>query len=135
MEKTHDTLVDLHAGTPLWFTALAWLLPAGLLGQFLTAGLGLFLDPALIGAHAAIGTALSLPLVALLAGSLLVRRLRGFAWWTGLATVLYSIQVALAAGGSAVPLSLHPANGALLLCASLVLAAKVERRRARPSTA
>lgn len=43
--------------------------------------------------------------------------------------VLYLIQIALAAKVDPLPLSLYPFNGALLLTASLVLLAKVERRR------
>jgi hypothetical protein len=42
---------------------------------------------------------------------------------------LYVAQVALGAADAALPLSLHPLNGALLLAASLVLLARVERGR------
>lgn len=131
MQKTHDTFADLHLGTPGWFTLLARLLPLGLFAQFASAGLGLFLNPDLVGFHASVGFALSLPVAGLLAGALAVKRLRGFGWWAGLAFLLYLGQVALAATGAPLPLSLHPANAALLLTASLVLLAKVERRRAR----
>ncbi|TKT75326.1 DUF6220 domain-containing protein [Aquamicrobium sp. LC103] len=133
MEKKHDTLTDLHLGTPVWFTLLAWVLPIGIFAQFLSAGLGLFLDPNLLGLHGGSGIALSLPAILLPAGTLLVRRLRGFGWWTTIVLALYLVQVALAAGAAPVPLSLHPANGALLLAASLVLLAKVERRRSQTS--
>jgi Na+/proline symporter len=131
MEKTHDTFADLHPGTPGWFTMLARLLPIGLFAQFASAGLGLFLNPDLVGLHASMGFMLSLPATGLLAGALFVRRLRGFGWWAGLVFALYVAQVSLAATGAPLPLSLHPANAALLLTASLVLLAKVERRRAQ----
>jgi len=131
MEKQHDTFVDLHLGTPLWFTFLARLLPVLLFAQFVTAGLGLFFDAQLIGLHMTLGFVLALPPLGLLAGSLMVRRLRGFGWWAGVVFLLYLVQVALAAGGNPLPMSLHSANGALLLAASLVLLFKVERRRAQ----
>lgn len=128
MDKTHDTFTDLPRGTPGWFTLSARLLPLGLLAQFLSAGTALFHDGALWGLHGAVGGALSLPVFALLGGALLLQRLNGFGWWAGLTTLLYLGQIALVA---APMLSLHPMNGALLLTASLVLLAKVERRRAQ----
>lgn len=130
MHILHDTLADLDRGTPLWFTASAYALPAGLLGQFLLAGLALFSNGEMWGLHAAVGGLLSVPALALLGGSLALPRLRGFGWWAGLIVLLYGIQVALAAGSVPAALSLHPFNGALLLSSSLILLAKVERRRA-----
>ncbi|MBX9452466.1 MAG: hypothetical protein KL801_11615 [Mesorhizobium sp.] len=135
MDNTHDTFADLNLGTPGWFTVLAWLMPLGLFAQFASAGLGLFLNPDLIGLHASMGFTLSLPTAGLLAGALVVRRLRSFGWWAGLVVALYIAQVSLAATGAPLPLSLHPANAALLLTASLVLLAKVERRRAQHKSA
>ncbi|MGX9963421.1 DUF6220 domain-containing protein [Roseomonas sp. F4] len=128
MERVHDTPLDLAAGTPGWFTLAARLLPAGLLGQFLLAGLALFGPAPGWGAHAALGLTLLLPVAALLAGALAGRHLRGFRWWAWLVALLYMAQVALGAAGQGLPLALHPFNGALLLVASLVLLAKVERR-------
>ena len=132
MEKTHDTFTDLGAGTPLWFSLAARALPVGILAQFLSAGAALFRDGGLWGLHAALGGVLSLPALALIGGALFLRRLNGFGWWVGLTFALYLTQVALAAGANPLPLSLHPFNGALLLTASLILLAKVERRRAQP---
>ncbi|WP_411839030.1 hypothetical protein [Paracoccus sp. ME4] len=43
--------------------------------------------------------------------------------------ILYLLQVVLAARSGPAMLSLHPLNGALLLSASLVPAARVDRRR------
>lgn len=128
----HDTFVDLKRGTPGWFTWSARILPVGLLAQFLSAGVALFQDSSLWGLHAVAGGALSLPAAALVGGALFVGTLRGFGWWTGLIFLLYLVQVVLAAGSASLPLSFHPLNGALLLSASLVLLAKVERRRAKP---
>ena len=130
MEKLHDTLVDLDQGTPTWFSASARLLPLALLAQFLSAGLALFPAADLWGLHAAVGMVIGLPVLALAGGAIAVARLRGFGWWAGIVLVLYSVQVALAAGADPLLLGLHPLNGALLLAASLVLLAKVERRRA-----
>jgi hypothetical protein len=132
MEKTHDTFTDLAAGTPLWFTLSARVLPPGLLAQFLSAGTALFRDGEMWRLHEAVGWSLSLPALALVGGALLLRRLRGFGWWAGLTCALYLTQVALAAEENLLPLSFHPFNGALLLTASLILLAKVERRRGQP---
>ncbi|WP_295810827.1 DUF6220 domain-containing protein [uncultured Nitratireductor sp.] len=132
--KIHDTFIDLERGTPGWFTWSARLLPAGLLAQFLSAGTALFQDGALWGVHAGFGGVLAIPALVLVGGALSVSRLRGFGWWAGLVFLLYLVQVVLAAGSKPLPLSFHPFNGALLLTASLVLLAKVERRRAQPVT-
>jgi len=129
MERVHDTLRDLGQGTPGGFVLAARALPLGLLGQFLLAGQALFRDGEVWGAHAALGAALGLPVLVLLGGALLVGRLRGFAWWAAAVALLFGVQVGLGAAGDGLALSLHPFNGALLLAASLVLLAKVERRR------
>ncbi|WP_257698794.1 DUF6220 domain-containing protein, partial [Mycobacterium tuberculosis] len=109
----HDTLVDLERGTPSWFLWSAWLLPAGLAAQFLLAGQALF-GGLPWGAHVTLGMALFVPVAALLSGALSIRRLRGFNWWAGLMSLLYLLQVALAAAGPAA-LAFHPFNAALLL--------------------
>jgi hypothetical protein len=132
MTKMHDTLVELGRGTPGWFTWSARLLPVGLLAQFLSAGSALFQNGELWGIHAAVGGILAVPALALVGGSLSLSWLRGFGWWSGLVFILYVSQVLLAAGSQPLPLSFHPFNGALLLTTSLVLLAKVERRRAQP---
>ncbi|MCA1494195.1 hypothetical protein I6F11_25165 [Ensifer sp. NBAIM29] len=131
MEKPSDTFVDLGRGTPAWFMFAARILPVGILGQFLSAGLALFRDSSLWGLHATLGGALSFPAASLVAGALFVSRLRGFGWWAGLTFLLYLLQVILAAGSMPLLLSFHPVNGAFLLAASLVLLANVERRRSQ----
>ena len=132
MEKQlHDTFVDLERGTPGWFTWSVRILPIGILGQFLSAGIALFQDGGLWSLHATVGGALSLPVVALACGALFIGRLRGFGWWVGLILLFYLIQIALAVGSTSWSLSFHPLNGALLLATSFVLLGKVERRRAR----
>lgn len=135
MEKSHDTFIDLHLGTPGWFRFLAWFLPIGIFAQFLTAGFGLFFNADFLGLHGAIGIALSLPIIGILLCALLVRRFRGFGWWAGVVMLFYLAQVGLAAGGASLLLSLHPVNAALLLTASIILLFKVERRHAQPSSA
>lgn len=86
MEKTHDTFREIERGTPLWFTACGWLVPAGVTAQFLLAGQALY-GGAGFGLHAMLGSVLALPVLALLLGALLVRRLRGFAWWAGILAI------------------------------------------------
>jgi hypothetical protein len=130
MDRSHDAFTDVPRGAPVWFTLAARALPLGILAQFLSAGVALFGDSSLWGAHMAVGGALSLPVLALLGGAIAIPRLRGLGWWAGLGGLLYVSQVALAAAATPLPLSLHPLNGALLLTTSLVLLAKVESRRA-----
>lgn len=134
MTKVHDTLTDLHLGTPLWFVLSARLLPLGIVSQFLSAGAALFIGAWDWHIHKAIGGALSLPIIVLFAGVLIIPRLRGFNWWAGLVFTLYIVQFALAAGANSMALAFHPFNGALLLMASLVLLAKLERRLTKSKT-
>ena len=129
-DTAHDTLVDLGRGTPAWFTLSGRLLPAGLLAQFLTAGLALFGETGDWAVHAGLGSAIAVLILCLAGGALAIPRLRGFGWWAWLAALLYLVQVALAAGDASRFLAFHPANGALLLTVSLVLLAKIERRQA-----
>ncbi len=114
---------------PAPFVLAARALPLGLLAQFLTAGQALFRDDGLWGVHGALGVTLAVPVAGLLGGALLVRRLRGFAASACLIAALYVAQLALGAADHALPLSLHPLNGAILLAASLVLLARAERGR------
>lgn len=129
-DTAHDTLVDLGRGTPAWFTLSGRLLPAGLLAQFLTAGLALFGETGDWTVHTALGSAIAVLILCLAGGALAIPWLRGFGWWAWLAALLYLVQVALAAGDASRFLAFHPANGALLLTVSLVLLAKIERRQA-----
>ncbi|WDZ79061.1 DUF6220 domain-containing protein (plasmid) [Ensifer adhaerens] len=135
MDKIHDTLADLSGGTPVWFTVAACILPVGILGQFLSAGLALFSDSGHWGLHAFLGGALFIPVTSLLTGSLIVARLRGFGWWAGLTFGLYVGQVILAAGSTPPLLWLHPFNGTLLFGAASIVLFKVERRVAAGKTA
>ncbi len=132
MAKIHDTFAELSLGTPWWFTLSARVLPLGVLGQFLGAGMALFRDGDLWDVHETLGLALVVPASLLWGGALLVFRLRGFGWWAGLSFLLYLTQVALSAGAAPLLLSFHPFNGALLLTASVILLAKVERRKSQP---
>jgi hypothetical protein len=114
VKPVHDALRNLERGTPLWFTISGWLVPAGVLAQFLLAGLAQF-GGGDFSTHAMFGSLLALPVLVLLLGALSVGRLRGFGWWAGVAR--HSLPH-------------HPVNGALVLVASLILRAKIERRRA-----
>lgn len=125
----HDTFHDLDRGTPRLVLWSARSLPAILSLQFLLAGQALF-GGASWGLHGAVGGLAALPVLLLVGSSLAVTRLRGFAWSAGLTGLLYLVQVALGLGGPEL-LAFHPFNAALLLTSALVLAAKLERRRAR----
>ncbi len=129
MRPVRNIFAGLVAGTPAFFTIAAWSLPVLLGVQFVLAGQALF-NGLPWAVHGLIGTLVVVPILALLTGALGVRRLSGFRWLAGVLAVLYLMQVALAAGGSAA-LAVHPVNAALLLACSLVVLAKVERRRGR----
>lgn len=103
MKKTDDAVTDLHFGTPRWFSFLAELLSIGIFSQFLSAGLGLFLNPGLLELHGGIGITLSVPMIALLAGALLVRRLRGFGWWAGIVLAEAAAATDTRTGAGAAP--------------------------------
>ena len=124
----HDTLVDLHLGTPVPFTLAAFSLPALLSLQFLLAGQALFAGSSW-DMHSAFGGAVAILVVTLISYSLAVTRLRGFAWWALVIGLLYALQLVLASSGPDA-LAFHPFNGALLLAASLVFLLQVARRRA-----
>lgn len=128
-DNTHDTFVDLAAGTPMVFVLAARSLPVLLMAQFLLAGQALFAGMGW-GAHFAVGAITLLPVAALAGYAAFVTRLRGFGWWAGIVFVLYVTQVALAAAGTTA-LGFHPFNAALMLAASLILLFKVERRKNR----
>ncbi len=130
MTKVHDTLL----GTPFWFVLSARLLSLGILSQFLSAGVALFIGAWDWQIHLVIGGALPLPIIILCAGVFAVPRLRGFNWWAGLVFALYIVQFALAAGTDSLPLAFHPFNGTLLVIVSLVLLAKLQRRLTKSST-
>ncbi|WP_246233358.1 DUF6220 domain-containing protein [Aurantimonas aggregata] len=133
MEEVHDTLRDVDRGTPFWFTASGWLVPAGVLAQFLLAGQALY-GGSEFGVHAMLGSLLALPVLALLLGPLFVWRLRGLGWWAGILAVLMLVQFVLAADNAGPFLAYHPVNGALVLTTSLILLVKIERRRAHVKT-
>lgn len=130
---THDTFADLDAGTPQLFIWVSRALPVILLAQFFFAGQALFAGAAW-DAHIAIGGLAALPILFMLGYALGMKRLRGFGWWAGALTILYVIQVVLAAGSDSW-LQVHPLNAALLLTASIVFSFKVERRRAASNSA
>ena len=125
------TEIPAHGPVPVWYRALAWLMPVGVLAQFVSAGVGLFAAPDAIGMHAGLGIALSVPALALAGGALAAARLRRLARPAGAVLVLYLVQVGLAGSGAPIPLSLHPANGALLFGASLLHLARTQRLSSR----
>lgn len=124
-----------RAVTPFWYGQAARAVSAGILLQYLLAGLGLFHDGWFWSWHGGLGLLLLLPITAMALAAWLGRATRPLRWWAGLLVVLYLGQVASIAigksSGSGVLQALHPFNGGLMLAVSLVLLAKVERNRAR----
>lgn len=120
---------------PRWFLLAARVVPAGVLAQYLLAGLALFHDGLFWGWHGAVGLTLLLPIGAMAAAAWFGGRARPLRWWTGLQAVLYGVQILSIVAGqtlaSGLLQALHPFNGGLMLVMSLVILAKAERSRAR----
>lgn len=125
MTRDKDAAVDRGHTIPAWFTTAAWILPAGILVQFLSAGLGMFSDSNFLAQHKMIGLGLSAAPLILLIASLAIRHLRPFAGWASLTVLLYIIQIMLAAEAVPLLLAFHPINGSLLLIVSLIFLKKL----------
>lgn len=110
-------------------------IPAAILGQFLLAGLGLFSDDRAWPWHGALGFSLILPLGLVLWASVTKEIARPWRGRAGILSCLYLLQPVLMisgqATGSGLLQALHPFNGALMLAASLWLAAAVQPQPAR----
>lgn len=120
---------------PFWYLQAARAVPAGILAQYLLAGLALFYDGLFWGWHGGLGMLLLLPIGAMAVAAWVGSPMRPLRWWAGLLAVLYVLQIVLIVTGqnlgSGLLQALHPFNGGLMLVTSLVIVAKVERNRAR----
>lgn len=112
---------------PGWVIWTAWIVVIGLLGQFLLAGLALFTVFAGWGAHRALGMALLLPILTVLVTSFWTQAARPLRWWGLVLSVLYLVQVMLAAVELEGVKALHVFNAPLVLLAATVLLVKIER--------
>lgn len=116
---------------PRWFALSAAVVPIGILGQFLLAGMSLFVDAANWSLHGALGSLLVLPIGVVAVAPLFRRQVRALRHWGGALGILYLLQIALIVSaesfGSGLLQALHVFNAGLLLVAALVVVAKVER--------
>lgn len=120
-------------------SAAVWaarLVPVAIAAQFLLAGLGLFDDAAAWAWHGALGFGLIVPIGIVLVASLINETAQPWRGRAGILSCLYILQpVLIIAGqetGSGLLQALHPFNGALLLAASLWLAATAQPARTSP---
>ena len=115
---------------PRWFVAAAASVPLGILGQFLLAGLSLFVDAGTWEMHGALGSSLLLPIAAVAVGPRIKREIRPLRHWGGALAALYVLQVAFIIAaenlGSGLSQALHVFNAGLLLISALVIVAKIE---------
>lgn len=133
--SVHPSDAKPYGSAPFWFLLTVRVVPAGILLQYLLAGLGLFHDGLFLGWHSGLGMFLLLPIAAMAVAAWFGRQARSPRWWAGLLAILYGLQIGLIVvgqnSGSGILQALHPFNGGLMLVVSLVLLAKVEHKRAR----
>ncbi len=119
---------------PPWFLHAARSVPAGILAQYLLAGLALFQDGMFWAWHGGLGGLIVVPIAAMVVAAWVGEQTRPLRWWASLLVLLYGLQIVLIVAGqnlgSGLLQALHPFNGGLMLVASLVIVAKVERNRA-----
>lgn len=115
---------------PGWYVLAARLVPSGIGGQFLLAGLGLFVDADMWGVHGMLGSALALAIGVTAVAPFARHDIRPLRHWGAVLGALYLLQIALiiAAEGSGSGLlrALHVFNAGLLLAAATVIVAKIE---------
>ena len=119
---------------PRYYVYSARFVPLGILAQFFLAGLSLFQNPIMWGAHATAGFLLLLPVAIVSLTPLALATIRPLRWWSGILGALYIMQIAwIVAGqstGSGLLKAMHVLNGGLLLATALVIVAKLEKSRA-----
>ncbi|MGO4833316.1 DUF6220 domain-containing protein [Rhizobiaceae sp. 2RAB30] len=105
--------------------------PAGIVGQFLLAGLSLFVDAEIWGLHGILGTALVLAIGVIAIAPYTRSDIRPLRHWSTVLGFLYIVQIAFIATagsyGSGLLRALHVFNAGLLLVAAAVIVAKIER--------
>lgn len=115
---------------PGWFVLAARLVPSGITGQFLLAGLGLFVDAELWGLHGMLGSALVLAIGATSVAPFIRSDIRPLRHWGAVLGILYILQIGFIAAaegsGSGLLRALHVFNAGLLLVAASVIVAKIE---------
>jgi hypothetical protein len=98
------------------FSGFAALTLVGIAGQFVLAGMSIFGAADAWGLHGLSGGLLVLPVLGMLGLALAVPALHRFRREAGILTVIYLVQVTLAALGPEFPLvgALHPLNGLIM---------------------
>lgn len=131
MSAINATVDRLQRAAPSWFVFAARLVPAGIAGQFLLAGLGLFVDAEIWGLHGMLGMALVLAIGVTAIAPFARSAIRPLRHWGAVLGFLYILQIALIAMsesyGSGPPRALHVFNAGLLLVTAAVIVAKIER--------
>jgi hypothetical protein len=112
---------------PRWFVLSAATVPPGILGQFMLAGLSLFVEARFQGMHESLGFLLAVPIGIVATAPFLRRDVKALRHWAGLLGILYLLQIVLAASGSGLAQAVHVLNAGLLLVAALVIIAKIVR--------
>lgn len=106
-------------------------IPIIIVAQFLLVGLSMFQDAAIWEWHSVLGFVLLVPVTTILIATLTRRGVQPLRWWAMMLALLYALQivwvVAGQASGSGMLMAMHPFNASLLLIASLVIVAKIER--------
>jgi hypothetical protein len=120
---------------PRWLVFAACLVPLGILGQFLLAGLSLFRDSSYWEFHAILGSLLAIPIAVVALTPRFKREVRPLRHWAGMLGALYVLQVALIITSEELDSNLlqaaHVFNAGLLLVAGAVIVAKIEHSHRR----
>jgi hypothetical protein len=119
--------------------AAAWLVVAGILLQFLFAGLAMFQDASTWPCHVGLGFGLAVLILGMTIAAFLSRKLVPARAWLVALALAYFVQICLIwvakSRGLSLPQALHPFNGSLILVIALILAMKLSRPAVTPLTA
>lgn len=131
MSVANTSIDHTQRMAPGWFVLAARLVPVGIVGQFLLAGLSLFVDAEIWGVHGMLGTALVFAIGVTAIAPFARSDIRPLRHWGAALGFLYILQIAFIATAenfsSGLLQALHVFNAGLLLVAASVIVAKIER--------
>jgi hypothetical protein len=117
----------------------AWLVVAGILLQFLFAGLAMFQDASMWPCHVGLGVGLAVLILGMTIAAFVSKELAAACTWLVTLAVAYFVQICFIwitkSSGLSLPQALHPFTGSLILVIALILAMKLSQPAVTPLTA